>query len=303
MSANSASHLEDFLSYLQLEKRYSSLTIRAYQDDLIAFRDFINIEFEEPELSAASTVMIRSWLSSLKEGKAPLAASSIARKLSSLRSFYKYQLKKGRIAVSPAAQLAAPKGNKRLPVYLEEKQAAQFLDGIGEGDGWKGFNTQLVLALFYQTGMRLSELVSLRHNQVDHFQKSLRVWGKGGKERILPVQQPLLERIRSYEAQKKKEWGGYEPGAPLLVTEKGKPVYAKYLYRLVKAHLEGLTTLQKKSPHVLRHSFATHLLNQGAELNAVKELLGHASLAATQIYTHNTIGKLKEVHKKAHPKG
>lgn len=303
MSANSETSLPDFLSYLQLEKRYSALTIRAYQDDLIAFRDFLVVEFDVEELTEASAMMIRSWLSSLKEGKEPLAASSIARKLSSLRSFYKYHLRKGRIPVSPAAQLAAPKGGKRLPVYLEENQAAHFLDKVGEGDGWTGFNTQLVLALFYQTGMRLSELVSLRHNQVDHFQKSLRVWGKGGKERIIPVQKSLLDMIRSYEDKKKKEWGVYNPETPLLVTEKGKPVYPKYLYRLVKKHLEGLTTLQKKSPHILRHSFATHLLNQGAELNAVKELLGHASLAATQIYTHNTIGKLKEVHKKAHPKG
>jgi integrase/recombinase XerC len=303
MSANSETSLLDFLSYLQLEKRYSVLTIRAYQDDLIAFRDYLVVEFDVQQLTEASAVMIRSWLSSLKEGKEPLSASSIARKLSSLRSFYKYHLRKGSIPVSPAAQLTAPKGSKRLPVYLEEKQAAQFLDKVGEGDSWTGLNTQLVLALFYQTGMRLSELVSLRHNQVDHFQKNIRVWGKGGKERIIPVQKSLLDMIRSYEDMKKKEWGSYNPETPLLATEKGKPVYAKYLYRLVKKHLEGLTTLQKKSPHILRHSFATHLLNQGAELNAVKELLGHASLAATQIYTHNTIGKLKEVHKKAHPKG
>lgn len=303
MSANSETSLLDFLSYLHLEKRYSALTIRAYQDDLISFRDFLVVEFEVQELTEASTVMIRSWLSSLKEGKEPLAASSVARKLSSLRSFYKYHLRKGRISVSPAAQLAAPKGSKRLPVYLEESQAARFLDEIGEGDGWTGLTTQLVLTLFYQTGIRLSELVSLRHNQVDHFQKNVRVWGKGGKERIIPVQKALLDMIRSYEEKKKKEWGGFEPQASLLITEKGKPVYAKYVYRLVKKHLEGVTTLQKKSPHILRHSFATHLLNQGAELNAVKELLGHASLAATQIYTHNTIGKLKDVHKKAHPKG
>ena len=303
MSVNSASGIQDFLSYLQLEKRYAALTIRAYQDDLIAFRDFLLIEFDTNDLNAAGSAMIRSWLSSLKEGKYPLAASSIARKLSSLRSFYKYQLKQGKIPVSPAAQLAAPKGSKRLPVYLEEKQSAQLLEGAGTGDGWAGLTTRLVLALFYQTGMRLSELVALRHNQVDHFQKSLRVWGKGGKERILPVQPAILEMIREYEGQKRKEWGSFEPSSALLVTNKGKPVYSKYIYRLVKKQLEGLTTLQKKSPHVLRHSFATHLLNQGAELNAVKELLGHASLAATQIYTHNTIGKLKEVHKKAHPKG
>lgn len=303
MSANSENILQDFLDYLRLEKRYSALTLRAYEDDLLVFRDFLVTEFELNNLTEAGSVMIRTWLSSLKEGGSPLAATSIARKLSSLKSFYKYCLKKGLIRVSPAAQLSAPKAAKRLPVYLEEKQAGEMLTEICKGDGWKGLTGRLTIFIFYQTGIRLSELVSLQHGQVDHYQKSIKVSGKGGKQRVIPVQQGLLDEIREYEALKKKDWGPFQQQDNLLITERGKPVYARYLYRLVNSSLKEITTLKKKSPHILRHSFATHLLNQGAELNAVKELLGHSSLAATQIYTHNTIGKLKEVHKKAHPKG
>lgn len=299
MSMHAEQDLPDFLAFLKLEKRYADLTVRAYQDDISTFSVFLAKEFEELHLRNASSTMIRSWLSSLKDGKQPLSAVTIARKLSSLRSFYRYLLKQGVLKVSPAAQLAAPKAPKRLPVYLEEKQVGNG----GAGDGWKGWNTRLVIAILYQTGMRLSELVNLKHEQINTYQRTFKVLGKGGKERFIPVQPALMDLISEYEQLKKKEWGLLEPKAVLLVTEKGKPVYAKYIYRLVQAYLMDLTSLQKKSPHVLRHSFATHLLNEGADLNAVKELLGHASLAATQVYTHNTIGKLKEVHKRAHPKG
>lgn len=303
MSTPCDAFIGDFVSYLAHEKRYAAPTIRAYNDDLRAFQAYLQLEFDNPQLLKATTVMVRSWLSSLKDGRHPLAASSIARKLSSLRSFYKFHLKQGGLKVSPVAQLSAPKAGKRLPVYLEEQQARTVLNDVTTGDGWKGLNTRLILALLYQTGMRLSELVSLTHQQIDYYQRSLRVWGKGGKERIIPAHPALLTMIREYEAAKKKDWGLVSPASSLLVTEKGRPVYPKYVYRLVRSYLSTITTLQKKSPHILRHSFATHLLNEGAELNAVKELLGHASLAATQVYTHNTIGKLKEVHKKAHPKG
>lgn len=299
MSMHAEQDLSDFLAYLKWEKRYSDLTVRAYHDDIASFGVFLIKEFEEQQVRNASSAMIRSWLSSLKDGKQPLSAVTIARKLSSLRSFYRYLLKKGILKASPAAQLAAPKAPKRLPVYLEEKQ----LGNGGAGDGWKGWNTKLIMAILYQTGMRLSELVNLRHDQINTYQQSFKVLGKGGKERFIPVQPGLMELINEYDQLKRKEWGAFDSRSTLLVTEKGKPVYAKYIYRLVQGYLQDLTSLQKKSPHVLRHSFATHLLNEGADLNAVKELLGHASLAATQVYTHNTIGKLKEVHKKAHPKG
>ncbi|WP_290710996.1 site-specific integrase, partial [Flavihumibacter sp. CACIAM 22H1] len=255
MSVSVDPFIADFLSYIALEKRYSGHTLRAYEDDLIVFRDFLVTEFEESNLLQASTIMVRSWLSSLKDGKMPLAGATIARKLSTLRSFYKYCLRKKLISVSPVVQLSAPKTAKRLPVYLEEKQAGALLTQPPAGDGWKGLTTRLVLAIFYQTGIRLSELVQIQHQQVNFYQQQLRVWGKGGKERIVPLQPVLLEMITDYENRKKQDWGNFGPKDFLLVTEKGKPVYAKYIYRLVREYLAGLTTLQKKSPHVLRHSF------------------------------------------------
>ncbi len=296
----------DFLVYLQFEKRYSPLTLRAYQDDLAEFGKYLLQEYEEKDLRAVTGFMVRSWLSGMKDGKKPLQSATIARKLSSLRSFYKYLLRKKLVAVSPVAGLSAPKKGHKLPVYVEEKQTKKLFELAGDGEGWKALTTDLVFALFYQTGMRLSELVNLRNGQVDYWSKHLKILGKGNKERIIPVSPALLERIREYEKRKtEQDWESYDQERVLL-TEKGRPVYPKYIYEMVRKTLEHnneTSHLSKKSPHILRHSFATHLLNAGAELNAVKELLGHSSLAATQVYTHNTIGKLKEVHRKAHPKG
>jgi integrase/recombinase XerC len=189
-----------------------------------------------------------------------------------------------------------------LPVYVEERQAELLFSTETFGDGWKAKTTALILRLFYQTGMRLSELVDLKTGQVNAYTRTIKVLGKGNKERIVPILPALLEALKEYESLKAGQWENYDK-VHVLLTEKGKPLYAQYVYRIVKEYLGDVTTLQKRSPHILRHSFATHLLNNGADLNAVKELLGHASLAATQVYTHTTIGKLKEVHKKAHPKG
>lgn len=294
--------LLDFLDYLRLEKRYSAHTVRAYQDDLLQFGDYLQKEYEVSDIAEASTGMVRSWLSAQREGSGAVSPRTISRKLSSLRSYYKYLLKLGQIRISPVNKLSAPKSGKRLPVYVEERQAEQLFSAASFGDGWKGLTTALVLQLFYQTGMRLSELVALQPDQVNMFTRTIKVLGKGNKERLVPVQPALLEEIRKYEDQKAAQWEDFDRSR-LLLTEKGKPLYAQYVYRVVKAYLGEITTLQKRSPHILRHSFATHLLNNGADLNAVKELLGHASLAATQVYTHTTIGKLKEVHRKAHPKG
>jgi integrase/recombinase XerC len=294
--------LTDFLRYLQLEKRYAVHTVRAYQDDLTQFSKYLITDYEVLQLQQATTAMVRSWLSVLREGREAVSARTISRKLSSLRSFYKYLIKKEQLKISPVAQLHAPKMGKKLPVYVEEQQAEQLFSTATFGDGFKGLTIALTLQLFYETGMRLSELVSLKFADVNVYNRSIKILGKGNKERILPVQPALLQNIQAYEAIKAKTFENYD-AVFLLLTEKGKPVYAKYIYRLVNESLGAITTLQKKSPHILRHSFATHLLNNGADLNAVKELLGHASLAATQVYTHNTIGKLKAVHSKAHPRG
>lgn len=294
--------LLDFLQYLRFEKRYSDHTVRAYQDDLRQFGQYLLSEYEIQSYTAATTIMVRSWLSVQREGREGVAPRTISRKLSSLRSFYKYLLKKGEIRVSPVSHLAAPKAGKKLPVYVEESQAARLLDGHSVADGWKGLTAALILQIFYQTGIRLSELVNLKCIQINEFKNTIRILGKGNKERLVPIQPALLDEIQQYEGRKPAQWDDYDKEF-LLLTEKGRPLYPKYVYRLVRAYLSEITTLSKKSPHILRHSFATHLLNNGADLNAVKELLGHASLAATQVYTHTTIGKLKEVHKKAHPKG
>jgi len=209
-------------------------------------------------------------------------------------------LKSGKIEATPMSKITAPKSGKRLPVYVKEDDAARLISSLDTAtEDWKTLNASMLIGIFYATGMRLSELLNLKEQQIDFARKQIKVLGKGNKERIIPVSADLLDQIKEYQEQKAKN--SLENNV-LLVTEKGRKLYPKYAWLLVNDYLGRTSTLDKKSPHVLRHSFATHLMNNGADLNAVKELLGHSSLAATQVYTHNTIGKLKEVHKKAHPK-
>jgi integrase/recombinase XerC len=218
-----------------------------------------------------------------------------------LRSFFKYHLKRGAIKSLPTLNITAPKISKRLPVFMKETDTKQLMETLNHAsESWKSLNAKMLISLFYATGMRLSELINLKENQVDFARSQVRVLGKGNKERLIPVNKDALRIIKEYQQLKKKEFESTEE--VLLVTEKGKKLYPKYAWILVNEYLGQASTLDKKSPHVLRHTFATHLMNNGADLNAVKELLGHASLAATQVYTHNTIEKLKDVHKKAHPK-
>ena len=291
--------IQSFIDYLKFEKRYSLHTVQAYRDDLVAFFDFIEMQFGGMELKGVSPAIIRSWLASLKEEG--LSSRSVTRKISSLRSFYKYQLRSGAVEQSPMVAITSPKVSKRLPVFVEQKDMAVLLGEPRFPDTWEGWTDRLVLAIFYHTGMRLAELMNLRENQVDVSKRALKVLGKGNKERVIPVSPVLVEEIQAY-IQKKRAGLEAPDREYLLVTAKGKKLYPKYLYRSVKKYLAQVTTIDKKSPHVLRHTFATHLMNEGAELNSVKELLGHSSLASTQVYTHNTIEKLKDVYKKAHPK-
>jgi len=235
----------------------------------------------------------------MKENK--MTAKTINRKLSALRSFFKYHLKRGGISQMPTVNVIAPKISKRLPVFMKESETKELLETLAAGsEDWKSLNARMLITLFYSTGMRLSELIGLREKQLDLSRSQIRVLGKGNKERLIPISQDVISLIKDYQQQKTANLEQEEDF--LLVTEKGRKLYPKYAYVLVNKHLGGAITLDKKSPHVLRHTFATHLMNNGADLNAVKELLGHASLAATQVYTHNTIEKLKNVHKKAHPK-
>lgn len=291
--------VQSFLDYLKFEKRYSSHTIISYQTDITAFFIYLNKNFGDLRLSEISHSFIRSWLADLKENK--LTSKSINRKISTLRSFFKYHLKRGNIASVPTANLVSPKISKRLPVFVKESETKQLLETLNSStEDWKTLNARMLISLFYATGMRLSELINLKEKQLDPARLQLRVLGKGNKERIIPVSKEVIQGIKEYQDLKRMTFENSED--ILLVTEKGKKMYPKYAWLLVNKYLGQASTLDKKSPHVLRHTFATHLMNNGAELNAVKELLGHASLAATQVYTHNTIEKLKDIHKKAHPK-
>lgn len=289
--------LQAFLDYLLFEKRYSKHTLLSYQNDLEQFFAYLASQFDAPAIEQITAMYVRSWLAELKEEK--ISSKSINRKISSLKSFFKYQLKTGQLEKSPMATVTAPRLNKRLPAFVEQKDMATLFDYVEFADNWKGRTERLVLQLFYSTGMRLSELINLKESQLDLSQSQVKVVGKGNKERVIPVPAELLLQLQEYVQEKPVK----EPGVfNVFVTEKGKPLHPRSVYAFVKQYLGQVTTIQKKSPHILRHSFATHLMNNGAELNAVKELLGHSSLAATQIYTHNTIEKLKEVFKKAHPK-
>jgi integrase/recombinase XerC len=286
-----------FLAYLQFEKRYSLHTITAYSNDLVQFFDFIETQYDKVALNQISGSMVRSWLAGMKESE--MTGKSLNRKISSLKSFFKYQIRQEALVKSPMETVISPKITKRLPAFVAEQDMEQLLAHLAFAEGWKGYTEKMVIQLFYATGMRLSELINCKENQLDIGKSVIKVLGKGNKERILPISKELSQALAQYI----KEKPDLANGNPyLFVTEKGKNLQPRAVYSFVKFYLSQVTTLQKKSPHVLRHSFATHLMNNGADLNAVKELLGHASLAATQVYTHNTIEKLKEVFAKAHPK-
>ncbi len=300
MTSSIQQAIEGFAAHLKFEKRYSPHTLRSYQDDLAAFRDFIISYYGEVHLSDLQSAVVRSWLAALKgEG---LGARSINRKISSLRSFFKYAMIAGLLTRSPMVNISTPKVPRRLPSYVEEAGMETLFTEVKFPEDWQGYTDRLLLKMLYQLGLRLSELAGCRESQVDFSNGSIKVLGKGNKERIIPVQTGLLGEIREYAERKRNQLDECDLEV-LLVTASGRKLYPKYIYRVTNKYLQLITTISKKSPHVLRHSFATHLSNNGAEMNAVKELLGHASLSSTQIYTHNTIEKLKNVHKTAHPKG
>ncbi len=299
MPANPEQIIQPFIGYLQYEKRYSVNTITSYTADLNDFFSYLSVQFGETSLNNINHIFIRSWLASLKDNG--LTSKSINRKISSLKSFFKYCVRTEILANSPMGKIISPKIGKRLPVFVNEEETKKLVETLTQtSDTWKSLNAKMLITMFYSTGMRLSELLSLKEKQIDFSRSSIKVLGKGNKERVIPVSQETIENIRQYQELRNKEIGSSD--GFLLVTEKGKKLYPKYAYLLVNQYLGTVGTLDKKSPHVLRHTFATHLMNNGADLNAVKELLGHSSLASTQIYTHNTIEKLKDIHKKAHPK-
>jgi len=291
--------LTDYIHYLKFEKRYAAHTLIAYQKDLEQFSDYLLTECELSELKDISHFHIRGWLAGMKEAKH--TARTINRKISSLNTYYKYLQKHGHTAVNPVSKLHAQRLPERLPVYLKESETQLLLEELEFEDGLKGFTDRLICELLYSTGMHRNELLQLKERDIEWSLRQIRILGKGNKERLVPVSPVILDDLRAYIAAKRTL--DMHNDIYLLNLSNGEPLYSGYVYRVVTKYLGQITTLKKKSPHVLRHTFATHLLNNGANIQAIKDLLGHSSLAATQVYTHNNIDKLKEIHKNNHPRG
>ena len=291
--------MDTFFKYIEFEKRYSKHTIVSYKTDLLQYQGFLKLKYEEENLNKASHLMIRDWIVELMEHG--IGAKSINRKIACLKSFYKHQLKQGFIELNPTLKIIAPKISKKLPEYVEEKAIIELLDNFTFDKTFEGFRDKVIIEFLYSTGIRLSELIGISEADVSITGNTVRVLGKGNKERIVPLNKNLILTISEYLGCKKNNLNCNFTDS-FLVTNKCKAVYPALVYRTVKKYLNEITTIDKKSPHVLRHTFATHLLNKGADLTAVKELLGHSSLAATQVYTHNTIDKIKKAFDQAHPR-
>ena len=291
--------IQEFLNYLTFQKRYSKNTVLSYQTDLTGFFDFIFLEYRIGDVKQITTPIVRTWLASLKENN--VTSKTINRKISSLKSFFKYQLRIKNLLVNPVSAVSSLKTSRRLPSFIEQKDINTLLNNDNFEDTFEGKTNFLIFEILYQTGIRRSELISLKEKHIDKSAGNIKVLGKGNKERIIPVNINLLKCIDEYILEKRKEFPDF-PETYLLISKKGKQLYPKYVYNVVRTNLSKVSSNRRKSPHILRHSFATHLTNNGAPINAIKELLGHSSLAATQIYTHNSIEKLKDVYKKAHPK-
>ncbi len=286
-----------FIDYIANEKRYSSHTLKAYRKDLELFTTYLNDEFEFNNPAKANQEMIRSWIVYMIDQG--LSGGSVNRKISTLNSYYNYLISTSVLSDNPARHIVSVKTPQRLPVYFNEEQLNEFLDSNSEAHDFAKLRNMMVVELLYSTGMRRSELVTLTIRSIDFSNSTLKVLGKRNKERIIPLSQKQIKSIIKYIAEKEKKFGNLVDY--LIVTDKGAKAYPKLIYRIINSELSVLTG-SIKSPHVLRHSFATHMLNNGADLNTIKEFLGHANLTATQIYTHNTIEQLKKVYSKAHPR-
>ncbi len=290
---------KSFLDYLLLEKNYSKLTVRAYQNDLNSFLAFLTDEFETTNLKRVNYAQIRSWIVHLVESE--ISNRSINRKVSALNSYYKFLLKLSDIEVNPLAKHRALKTSKKIQVPFSEAEISSVLDELNFDSSFKGIRDKSIIELFYSTGIRRIELIALKLSDLDLNNKTLKVLGKRNKERYVPLLDSVINTLSVY-IQARQNLEVIFDKQQLFLTKKGVKIYESLVYRIINEYFSLASTKVKKSPHILRHSFATHLLNQGADLNAVKELLGHSSLAATQVYTHNSIAELKKVYLKSHPR-
>ena len=290
---------KSFTDYLLLEKNYSALTVKAYQNDLDTFSEFINLEYQTSSINQINYAQIRTWIVSLVESG--LSNRSINRKVSALNTYYKFLLKTNAIQVNPLVKHKALKTSKKIQIPFSENEVASALNDFNLEKDFEGIRNKLIVELFYSTGIRRIELVQLKLLSINLDNKTLKVLGKRNKERIIPLLESLINTLHLY-LKERNELVHIIDSDYLFLTQKGVKIYETLVYRIINDYFSDASTKVKKSPHILRHSFATHLLNQGADLNAVKELLGHSSLAATQVYTHNSIAELKKVHINSHPR-
>jgi integrase/recombinase XerC len=291
--------LKEFINHIRIEKRYSEHTVRAYADDLTQFFHHLQKDTPKKKLLNAQQSDVRHWMIEMvNSGNSP---RTLRRKIASLKTFYNYALRTGSLNLNPADGVILPKLKKNLPDFIKESSIEQLFDNNLFPSGFTGVRDKLVLELFYATGMRLSEMVRLTRKDVDLYKDEIRILGKRNKERLVPLTHTAVNLLKEYLRIADNEFGARDTDA-LILSNKGQICYPKMIQRIVSRYLGESTTLEKKSPHILRHTFATHMLNNGADLNAVKELLGHANLAATEIYTHNTYEKLKSIYKQAHPR-
>lgn len=292
------SHQESFINYLKYEKRYSHLTAIAYKKDLDQFEEFFVKTIGDFNVEEINDKIARLWVIDLMDGG--LSARTVNKKISALKSFYKYLLRLEVVKENNLVNVIVPKVRKKLPQFVEEKNLNHLLDDGFFGNDFEALRDKLIVSLFYGSGVRLAELMRLRDADVNQSESLLKVLGKRNKERIIPYPRSLNELINQYKSERNQLFEGSTNS--LFVTSAGKPVYEKLIYRVVNKYLALVTTIDQKSPHVLRHTFATHMLNRGADLNAVKEMLGHSNLSATQIYTHTSLEKIRKVYRQAHPR-
>lgn len=296
--------IEAFVNYLRYEKRYSIKTAESYQRDILQFFHFIKLDFELDDLLLVKNQHIRAFVVQLVNDQNKPA--SIKRKVSALKSFYKYHQKTGSVKANPADKVNTPKIPERLPKFVEQNKINRLFKEpdvfFTKENAFDNMQERLLVDVLYSTGMRRQELINLQWSDINFSTHQIKVTGKGNKQRLIPIGTELADSLRIFQKAQNEELKAIPKASYVFLTKEGQQIYPNYVYRIVRLHVSNCSTAEKKSPHVLRHSFATHMSNNGAKLNDIKELLGHASLASTQVYTHNTIEQLKEIYKIAHPK-